>query len=79
MISLNMRKILIKNQYVIVNDWESGKINSNNEHMLDFSLECGVQIHASNYMNYFGYLDFQIKKEYRSENKLNEIVNQFNS
>ena len=34
--------------------------------------------HASNYMNYFGYLDFEIKTEYRSEEKLTQIVNQFN-
>ena len=33
--------------------------------------------HASNYMNYFGYLDFEIKTEYRSEEKLTQIVNQF--
>jgi hypothetical protein len=70
-------KDLIKNQYVIVNDWESGKINSNNEHT-GFLPRMWSSEHASNYMNYFGYLDFQIKKEYRSENKLNEIVNQFN-
>ena len=70
-------KDLIKNQYVIVNDWESGKINSNSEHT-GFLPRMWSSEHASNYMNYFGYLDFQIKKEYRSENKLNEIVNQFN-
>ena len=70
-------KDLIKNQYVIVNDWESGKINSNNEH-LGFLPRMWSSEHASNYMNYFGYLDFKIKKEYRSENKLNKIVSQFN-
>ena len=54
-----------------------GKINSNNEH-LGFLPRMWSSEHASNYMNYFGYLDFKIKKEYRSENKLNKIVSQFN-
>ena len=48
-------KDLIKNQYVIVNDWESGKINSNNKHT-GFLPRMWSSEHASNYMNYFGYL-----------------------
>ena len=69
-------KDLLKNKYIIVNDWESGKINSNNEHV-GFLPRMWSADKASNYMNYFGYLDFEIKNEYKSEDKLKEIVNQF--
>ena len=69
-------KDLLKNKYVVVNDWESGKINSNNKHNGILPRMWSSE-HASNYMNYFGYLDFKIKKEFRSENNLNEIVSQF--
>ena len=69
-------KDLLKNKYIIVNDWESGKINSNNEHVGILPRMWSAE-HASNYMNYFGYLDFEIKSEYKLEKELTEIVNQF--
>jgi len=69
-------KDITKNKYIIVNDWESGKINSNNEH-LGILPRMWSSEHAANYMNYFGYLNFKIKKEYRSEETLNKLVNQF--
>ena len=33
--------------------------------------------HAANYMKYFGYLNFEIKTDYRSKKQLTQIVNQF--
>ena len=50
-------------KYIIVNDWESGKINSNSEHV-GLLPRMWSSDHASNYMKYFGYLPFEIKNEY---------------
>ena len=35
--------------------------------------------HAANYMQYFGYLDFEIKPEYRKENSFVKLVTEFQS
>nr|MBC8303868.1 DUF2723 domain-containing protein [Pelagibacterales bacterium] len=63
-------------KYIIVNDWESGKINSNSEHV-GLLPRMWSSDHASNYMKYFGYLPFEIKNEYKSEESLIQLVNQF--
>ena len=65
-------------KYIIVNDWESGKINSNSEHV-GLLPRMWSSDHASNYMKYFGYLPFEIKNEYKSEESLIQLVNQFQS
>jgi len=69
-------KDLNKKKYIIVNDWENGKINSNSQH-IGLLPRMWSSEHAANYMKYFGYLSFQIKPEFRSEKNLLEIVNQF--
>ena len=64
------------NKYVIVNDWKNGKINSNKSHE-GFFPRMWSSDNAINYMNYYGFLDFEIKKEYRNEEQIVELVNNF--
>ncbi len=64
------------NKYVIVNDWENGKINSNKSHE-GFFPRMWSSDNAINYMNYYGFLDFEIKKEYRNQEQIVELVNNF--
>ena len=64
------------NKYVIVNDWENGKINSNNSHE-GFFPRMWSSDNAINYMNYYGFLDFEIKNEYKNESQITELVNDF--
>ena len=64
------------NKYVIVNDWKNGKINSNKSHE-GFFPRMWSSDNAINYMNYFGFLDFEIKNEYRNEEQIIELVNTF--
>ena len=66
-------KDLKSGKYVIVNDWESGKINSNSQHV-GFLPRMWSSEHAPNYMKHFGYLEFEIKPEYRSEKQLIQLV-----
>ena len=61
-------KDLKLNKYIIVNDWEDGKINSNSNH-IGLLPRMWSSDHASNYMKYFGYLPFTIKPEYKSEDE----------
>ena len=53
------------NKYIIVNDWKNGKINSNRNHE-GFFPRMWSSGNATNYMNYFGFLEFEIKNEYKS-------------
>ena len=64
------------NKYVIVNDWKNGKINSNKNHEGLFPRMWSSD-NAVNYMNYYGFLDFEIKREYRDEEQIVELVNNF--
>jgi len=64
------------NKYVIVNDWKNGKINSNKNHEGLFPRMWSSD-NAVNYMSYFGFLDFEIKREYRNEEQIVELVNNF--
>ena len=63
-------------KYVIVNDWENGKINSNKSHE-GFFPRMWSSDNAINYMNYYGFIDFEIKNEYRNEGQISELVNNF--
>ncbi len=63
-------------KYFIVNDWESGKINSNSDHV-GFLPRMWSSEHAVNYMNYFGLLEFTIKPEYLGESNFKKLVNDF--
>ena len=71
-------KDLKTKKYIIVNDWKSGKINSNTNHV-GLLPRMWSSEHASNYMKYFGYLSFKIKPEYRNEENLAQLVSQFKS
>ena len=71
-------KDLKTKKYIIVNDWKSGKINSNTNHV-GLLPRMWSSEHASNYMKYFGYLSFKIKPEYKNEENLSQLVSQFKS
>ena len=71
-------KDLKTKKYIVVNDWKSGKINSNTNHV-GLLPRMWSSEHASNYMKYFGYLSFKIKPEYRNEENLTQLVSQFKS
>ncbi len=64
------------NKYIIVNDWEKGKINSNKSHEGLFPRMWSSD-NAVNYLNYYGFLDFEIKSEYKDESQIIELVNSF--
>ena len=64
------------NRYIIVNDWERGKINSNKKHRGLFPRMWSSD-NAVNYLKYYGFLDFEIKKEYKNEPQIQEIVQNF--
>ena len=66
------------NKYIIVNDWEKGKINSNKSHEGLFPRMWSSD-NAVNYLNYYGFLDFEIKSEYKDESQIIELVNSFKS
>ena len=63
-------------RYIIVNEWENAQINSNRKHegILPRMWSSG---NATNYMTYYGTVDFDIKLEYRNEEGLVEAVNTF--
>ena len=64
------------NKYVIVNDWENGKINSNKNHR-GFFPRMWSDNNALNYLKYYGFLNFEIKKEFKDNSQINEIVKNF--
>jgi hypothetical protein len=63
-------------KYIVVNEWEQARINSNSAHegILPRMWSSG---NAVNYMRYFGVVDFDIKAEYRNEQQLIQMVNEF--
>ena len=64
------------NKYVIVNDWENGKINSNKNHR-GFFPRMWSDNNALNYLKYYGFLNFEIKKEFKDNSQIKEIVKNF--
>ena len=64
------------NKYIIVNDWENGKINSNKKHR-GFFPRMWSDNNAVNYLKYYGFLNFEIKDEYKNEPQVQEIVQNF--
>ena len=64
------------NKYIIVNDWKNGKINSNRNHE-GFFPRMWSSGNATNYMNYFGFLEFKIKNEYKNESQIVDLVSSF--
>jgi hypothetical protein len=63
-------------RYVIVNEWENARINSNSKHegILPRMWSSG---NATNYMNYYGTVDFDVKPNFRNEEGIVEAVNSF--
>ena len=63
-------------RYIIVNEWENSRINSNSKHegILPRMWSSG---NATNYMTYYGTVDFDVKPAYRNEEGLVEAVNSF--
>ena len=64
------------NKYIIVNDWKNGKINSNRNHE-GFFPRMWNSGNATNYMNYFRFLEFEIKNEYKNESQIVDLVSSF--
>ena len=63
-------------RYVIVNSWENARINSNSKHegILPRMWSSG---NATNYMNFYGTVDFDVKPNFRNEEVIVEAVNSF--
>ena len=67
-----------KNKYIVVNDWKKGKLNNNKEHVGFFPRMWSSE-NAVNYLDFTGFLDFSIKNEFKDQEQLIELVNQFKS
>jgi len=66
-----------KGEYIIVNDYEGAIPNFNSDHAAPLPRMWSEE-HAENYVKLFtGFLDFDLKQEYRMENQLRTIVNDF--
>ena len=65
-----------KGEYVIVNDYKNATQNYNSKHASVLPRMWSGE-HAENYMLYSGYLDFNIKSDYRMQNELRGIVADF--
>ncbi len=64
------------NKYVIVNNWEKSRINSNKKHR-GFLPRLWSSEHAANYMNFTGPLSFSINPRYKGSAALKERVDDF--
>ena len=67
-----------KNKYIIVNDWKKGKLNNNRKHIGLFPRMWSSE-NAVNYLKFTGFLDFSIKAEFKNQEQLVQIVEQFKS
>ncbi len=65
-----------KGEYVIVNDYKNAKQNYNSEHASILPRMWSGE-HAENYMMFTGYLDFSIKSQHRSDERLRTAVGDF--
>ena len=69
-------KDLINGKYIIVNDYENAIQNFNSKHA-SFLPRMWSSEHAKNYLNYTGFLDFDIKLNYKNEENIQSLVNEF--
>lgn len=69
-------KDLKKGRYVIVNAWENARINANGKH-LGLLPRLWSSGNAVNYITYYGAPNFDIKPEYRNQEKLIDLINDF--
>ncbi|MCP9198706.1 DUF2723 domain-containing protein [Gramella sp. GC03-9] len=63
-------------KYVIVNDYKNAKQNLDDDHKAILPRMWSTE-HAVNYMEFTGPLDFTVKPEYQSEDRLISAVNEF--
>lgn len=63
-------------KYVVVNDYENAKQNTDDDHKAILPRMWSTE-HAANYLDFTGPLDFTIKPEYQSEEQLITAVNEF--
>ncbi|MUP44569.1 DUF2723 domain-containing protein [Gramella sp. BOM4] len=63
-------------KYVIVNDYKNAKQNLDDDHKAVLPRMWSTE-HAVNYMEFTGPLDFTVKPEYQSEERLISAVNEF--
>ena len=63
-------------EYVIVNDYENAKQNTDDAHKAFLPRMWSTE-HAANYMDFTGPLDFTIKPEYQGQEQLIAAVNEF--
>ena len=67
----------VNGKYIIVNDYEDAIPNSNSDHE-SILPRMWSQEHSENYVNLFtGFLDFELKSDYRMNNEFRSIVNDF--
>ena len=69
-------KDIISGKYIIVNDYKNAIQNFNSKHA-SFLPRMWSSEHAKNYLNYTGFLDFDIKLNYKNEESIKTIVNEF--
>ena len=69
-------KDLLKNKYVIVNDYKNAVQNYNSEHASILPRMWSSE-HAKNYLNYTGFLNFKIKNKYLNEPGINDFISDF--
>ena len=69
-------KDLINGKYIIVNDYENAIQNFNSKHA-SFLPRMWSSEHAKNYLNYTVFLDFEIKLNYKNEESIKSLVNDF--
>ncbi len=63
-------------KYEVINDWKNAKQNYNSEHASMLPRMWSTE-HAENYMMFTGLINFKIKPEYQSEQRLVALVNDF--
>ena len=63
-------------KYVIVNNWERAKVNSNRNHRGILPRLWSPE-HAENYINFTGPLNFKLSSEYKNSNELKSVVSEF--
>ena len=70
-------KDLTQNKYIIVNNYKNASQNFNSEHASILPRMWSSE-HASNYLRYTGFLDYEVKKKYRNQAEAKELIDLVN-
>ena len=70
-------KDLTQNKYVIVNNYKNASQNFNSEHASILPRMWSSE-HASNYLRYTGFLDYEVKIKYRNQAEAKELIDLVN-